>query len=200
MLRILNLLQITGLTRVLPPQPSVSAAITADPHWRQTAESEAGSAQEWCRQRGLTLGPGPRTAGNRPGSRPHPGARLRPATTDDRGPRPGRRRQINPVGTPAADRRLQAEAIPNGGSRLPMVTIGGAGRMPHPPGRGGRQAESDGLTERAPIPPCRVCSEADDFRGFPGSGHMTFAPSGARSGRHTCGYCGSSGPVRVQGR
>jgi anti-sigma B factor antagonist len=52
--RILNILQITGLTRVLPPQPSVSAAIAADPHWRQTAESEAGSIQEWCRQRGLT--------------------------------------------------------------------------------------------------------------------------------------------------
>ena len=52
--RILTVLQVTGLTSVFPPQPSVSAAITADPHWRQTAESEAGSAQEWCRQHGLT--------------------------------------------------------------------------------------------------------------------------------------------------
>ncbi len=52
--RILNILQITGLTRVLPPQPSVAAAIAADSHWRQTAESEAGSTQEWCRQRRLT--------------------------------------------------------------------------------------------------------------------------------------------------
>jgi anti-sigma B factor antagonist len=52
--RILKILQITGLTSVLPPQSTVSAAIAADPHWRQTVESEAGSTQEWCQQRGLT--------------------------------------------------------------------------------------------------------------------------------------------------
>jgi anti-sigma B factor antagonist len=51
--RILHILRITGLTRVLPPQPSVQAAIDADPHWRQTVDSEAGSAGEWCRQHGL---------------------------------------------------------------------------------------------------------------------------------------------------
>ena len=51
--RILRILQITGLTKVLPPQPSVLNAIDADPHWRQTAESEAGTADQWCRQHGL---------------------------------------------------------------------------------------------------------------------------------------------------
>jgi anti-sigma B factor antagonist len=52
--RILRLFEMTGLTRVFPAQPSVPAAITADPHWRQAAESEAGSAEEWCRQHGLS--------------------------------------------------------------------------------------------------------------------------------------------------
>lgn len=52
-MRILHILRITGLTRALPPQPSVQAAIDADPYWRQTVESEAGSAGEWCRQHGL---------------------------------------------------------------------------------------------------------------------------------------------------
>jgi anti-sigma B factor antagonist len=51
--RILRILQITGLTKVLPPQPSVLDAIGADPHWRRTAESEAGTADQWCRQHGL---------------------------------------------------------------------------------------------------------------------------------------------------
>ncbi len=51
--RILHILRITGLTRVLPPQPSVLAAVDADPHWRQTVESEAGSAGEWCRRHDL---------------------------------------------------------------------------------------------------------------------------------------------------
>jgi anti-sigma B factor antagonist len=50
---ILRILQITGLTRVLPPRPSIPDAIDADPHWRQTVESEAGSTAEWCRQHGL---------------------------------------------------------------------------------------------------------------------------------------------------
>jgi anti-sigma B factor antagonist len=63
--RILRILEVTGLTTVLPPQPSVPTAITADPHWRQTVESEAGSAGEWCRQHGLA----PRDTG--PGSRQH---------------------------------------------------------------------------------------------------------------------------------
>jgi anti-sigma B factor antagonist len=51
--RILRIFQITGLTKVLPLQPSVPDAIAADPRWRQTAESEAGSVQGWCRQHGL---------------------------------------------------------------------------------------------------------------------------------------------------
>jgi anti-sigma B factor antagonist len=51
--RILRLFQITGLSKALPAQRSVEDAITADPHWRHTAESEAGSVREWCRQQGL---------------------------------------------------------------------------------------------------------------------------------------------------
>jgi anti-sigma B factor antagonist len=51
--RLLRILQITGLTTILPPQPSVRAAIDADPHWRQVVQSEAGSTEQWCRQHGL---------------------------------------------------------------------------------------------------------------------------------------------------
>ena len=52
--RILRVFQITGLTRVLAAQPSVEDAITADPHWQQTAESEAGTVHQWCQQHGLS--------------------------------------------------------------------------------------------------------------------------------------------------
>jgi anti-sigma B factor antagonist len=52
--RILRLFQITGLTKVLAIQPSVAAAITADPHWQHTAETEAGSVSLWCQQHGLS--------------------------------------------------------------------------------------------------------------------------------------------------
>jgi anti-sigma B factor antagonist len=52
--RILRIFQITGLTNVLPPHRSVQDAITADPHWQHTAESQARSVQEWCRQHGLS--------------------------------------------------------------------------------------------------------------------------------------------------
>ena len=52
--RILRIFQITGLTKALATQPSVADAITADPHWQQTAENEAGSVHEWCRQHGLS--------------------------------------------------------------------------------------------------------------------------------------------------
>jgi hypothetical protein len=52
--RILRIFQITGLTKALSAQRSVTAAITADPHWQQTAESEAGSVHEWCRQRDVS--------------------------------------------------------------------------------------------------------------------------------------------------
>ena len=52
--RILRIFQVTGLTKALAAWPSVTDAITADPHWRKTAESHAGSASEWCRQHGLS--------------------------------------------------------------------------------------------------------------------------------------------------
>ena len=56
--RVLRIFQITGLTKALATQPSMADAITADPHWQQTAESEAeseaGSVHEWCRQHGLS--------------------------------------------------------------------------------------------------------------------------------------------------
>jgi anti-sigma B factor antagonist len=51
--RILRVFELTGLTKVFPPQPSVAAAVAADPHWRHAAESEAGSTEEWCRRHGL---------------------------------------------------------------------------------------------------------------------------------------------------
>jgi anti-sigma B factor antagonist len=52
--RIQRIFQITGLTKALPAQPSVADAITADPHWQQIAETEAGSVHAWCRQHGLS--------------------------------------------------------------------------------------------------------------------------------------------------
>lgn len=52
--RILRLVQITGLTKVLAIQPSVAEAITADPHWQHTAETESGSVPLWCQQHGLS--------------------------------------------------------------------------------------------------------------------------------------------------
>lgn len=52
--RILRLFQITGLTKVLAIQPSVAEAITADPHWQHTAETESGSVPLWCQQHGLS--------------------------------------------------------------------------------------------------------------------------------------------------
>ena len=51
--RILRVLELTGLTKVFPPQPSVPAAITADPRWRQAVERNAESTDEWCRRHGL---------------------------------------------------------------------------------------------------------------------------------------------------
>ena len=52
--RILRIVQITGLTKAFTVHHSVADAITADSHWRQMAESEAGSVQEWCRQQRLS--------------------------------------------------------------------------------------------------------------------------------------------------
>ena len=51
---ILRIFQMTGLTKALDAWPSVTDAITAYPHWRNTAESQAGSVHEWCRQHGLS--------------------------------------------------------------------------------------------------------------------------------------------------
>ena len=52
--RILRIFQVTGLTKALAAQRSVADAITADPHWQHTAESQAGSVHQWCRQHGLS--------------------------------------------------------------------------------------------------------------------------------------------------
>ena len=52
--RILRIFQITGLTKALPARRSVEDAITADPHWQQAAESQAGSVHQYCREHGLS--------------------------------------------------------------------------------------------------------------------------------------------------
>ena len=51
---LVRIFQITGLTRAFAVWSSVTDAVTADPHWRKTAETEAGSVREWCRQHGLS--------------------------------------------------------------------------------------------------------------------------------------------------
>jgi anti-sigma B factor antagonist len=50
---VLKVLQVTGLTTVLPPRSSVASAIDADPHWQQAAATESGSTAEWCSQHDL---------------------------------------------------------------------------------------------------------------------------------------------------
>ena len=52
--RILRIFQITGLTKAFDASRSAADAITADPHWRHTAESEAGSVPAWCQRHGLS--------------------------------------------------------------------------------------------------------------------------------------------------
>jgi anti-sigma B factor antagonist len=52
--RILRVFQITGLTRAFAVWPSVTDTITADPHWQETLEAQAGSVDEWCREHGLS--------------------------------------------------------------------------------------------------------------------------------------------------
>jgi anti-sigma B factor antagonist len=52
--RILRVFQITGLTKAFDTWSSATDAITADPHWHKTAESQAGSVDKWCRQHGLS--------------------------------------------------------------------------------------------------------------------------------------------------
>lgn len=51
--RISRIFKITGLTAVFASHDSVQAAITADPHWTQTIEGEAGSVADWCRDHGF---------------------------------------------------------------------------------------------------------------------------------------------------
>jgi anti-sigma B factor antagonist len=45
-----RIFQMTGLTKAFAVWPSVTDAITADPHWRKTVETQAGSVHEWLRQ------------------------------------------------------------------------------------------------------------------------------------------------------
>ncbi len=52
--RILRIFQITGLTKAFAAWPSVADAISADSRWHKTAETQAGSVHEWCRQHGLS--------------------------------------------------------------------------------------------------------------------------------------------------
>jgi anti-sigma B factor antagonist len=52
--RVLRVFQVTGLTKAFSTWPSVTDAVTVDPHWRKTAETQAGSAREWCREHGLS--------------------------------------------------------------------------------------------------------------------------------------------------
>jgi anti-sigma B factor antagonist len=51
--RILRIFQIIGLTKAFEISASVADAVTADAHWRKTAETQAGSVDEWCRRYGL---------------------------------------------------------------------------------------------------------------------------------------------------
>ena len=52
--RLLRIFQVTGLTRAFTVRRSVTDAVTADTHWQKTAESQAGSVDEWCRLHGLS--------------------------------------------------------------------------------------------------------------------------------------------------
>jgi len=52
--RILRIFQITGLTNALTARHSATDAVTADPHWQQTIQSQTGTVHEWLRQHGLS--------------------------------------------------------------------------------------------------------------------------------------------------
>jgi anti-sigma B factor antagonist len=52
--RISKIFRITGLTAVFASHSSVSEAITADPHWKQVVEGEAGGVEAWCGEHGLS--------------------------------------------------------------------------------------------------------------------------------------------------
>lgn len=53
--RLLRIFRITGLVQVFSIHPSALEAITADGHWRETAEGarDSDSIEEWCRKHGL---------------------------------------------------------------------------------------------------------------------------------------------------
>jgi anti-sigma B factor antagonist len=51
--RILQIFQITGLTRAFALHSSVPEAITADQHWQLTIAGQGDSTNEWCRKNGI---------------------------------------------------------------------------------------------------------------------------------------------------
>lgn len=51
--RILQIFQITGLTRVFELHSSVPDAITAGQHWQETIAGQGDDASHWCRENGL---------------------------------------------------------------------------------------------------------------------------------------------------
>lgn len=51
--RVLQLFEITGLSRAFALHASVLDAISADQHWRAAVAGEGGSAEEWCRKHQL---------------------------------------------------------------------------------------------------------------------------------------------------
>ena len=51
--RVLQLFEITGLSRAFALHASVLDAISADQHWQVAVAGEGGSAEEWCRKHQL---------------------------------------------------------------------------------------------------------------------------------------------------
>jgi anti-sigma B factor antagonist len=51
--RILQIFQITGLTRAFALHSSVPDAITADQHWQEIIAGQGDDASQWCRENGL---------------------------------------------------------------------------------------------------------------------------------------------------
>jgi len=51
--RILQIFQVTGLTRAFALHSSVPDAITADQHWQETIAGQGDDAGHWCQENGL---------------------------------------------------------------------------------------------------------------------------------------------------
>ncbi len=51
--RILQIFQVTGLTRAFALHSSVPDAITADQHWQETIAGQGDDASQWCQENGL---------------------------------------------------------------------------------------------------------------------------------------------------